>query len=293
MSLYDSILITGAGGMLGHALTDALLARGINSIGLTREQLDIADPTSVERLFSQHKPTLVLNCAAHTKVDLCEQEVGKADAINGRAVGNLARLCRASGAAIVHVSTDFVFDGASRRPYRADDPVNPLSAYGRSKLLGETELKKNHPERWLLVRTAWVYGRHGANFPRTMVQAAQAGKPLTVVNDQMGSPTHTPDLADAILRLLDSGAKGVWHVTNSGETSWFDFARATLSQFGLAATISPLSSAEWKQLRPNSAVRPAYSVLDTGPYTRQTGHKIRPWTEALVEFHKLVQQSGF
>jgi dTDP-4-dehydrorhamnose reductase len=293
MSLYDSILITGAGGMLGHALTDALLARGINSIGLTREQLDIADPASAERAFAQHKPTLVLNCAAHTKVDLCEQEAEKADAINGRAVGNLAKLCRASGAAVVHISTDFVFDGALHRPYRADDPVNPLSAYGRSKLLGETELKKNHPDRWLLVRTAWVYGRHGANFPRTMVQAAQAGKPLSVVNDQMGSPTHTPDLADAVLRLLDSGAKGVWHVTNSGETNWFDFARATLSQFGISAAVSPLSSAQWKQMRPNSAVRPGYSVLDTGPYTRQTGHKMRPWTEALVEFHKLVQQSGF
>jgi dTDP-4-dehydrorhamnose reductase len=293
MSLYDSILITGAGGMLGHALADALSARGVPSMGLTREQLDVADPSSAERVFTQYKPTLLLNCAAHTKVDLCEQEESKADAINGRAVGNLARLCRASETCLVHVSTDFVFDGALRRPYRADDPVNPLSAYGRSKLRGETELKKNAPERWLIVRTAWVYGRHGANFPRTMVQAAKAGKPLTVVNDQLGSPTHTPDLADAILRLLDTSARGIWHVTNSGQTTWYDFAKATLARFGVSAEIGPLTSAQWKEMRPASAIRPGYSVLDTTPYTRQTGHTLRPWAEALAEFHKAVQQNGF
>lgn len=293
MSLYDSILITGSGGMLGHALADLLVSRGHRPIALNRQQLDIADPSAVKKVFADRNPTLVLNCAAHTRVDLCEQERQKADDINGYAVGNIASLCRASSAALVHISTDFVFDGSLRRPYLATDPVNPLSAYGKSKLLGERELQKNAPPRWLIVRTAWVYGRHGANFPRTMIQAAQAGRPLTVVNDQLGSPTYTADLAAAILDLLDSGAGGFWHVTNSGQTTWYDFAKAALEEFNSRAEISPLSSADWAQKRPTSAIRPAYSVLDLQPLHRQIGRPMRPWRDALGDFHRAVEAGGF
>jgi dTDP-4-dehydrorhamnose reductase len=293
MNLYDSILIPGGGGMLGHALADLLTARGKRPVVLSRQQLDIADDASLKSAFAEHKPTLVLNCAAHTKVDLCEQETAKADAINGTAVGAMAALCKAGGAALVHISTDFVFDGAKGQPYVVGDPVNPLSGYGRSKLLGERELQKNAPPRWLIVRTAWVYGRHGANFPRTMVTAARAGKPLTVVNDQIGSPTYTVDLAQAIVDLLDSGASGVWHATNGGETNWFDFARATLEEFGVKSDISPLSSAEWAKRRPGSAVRPGYSVLDCRPLERQIGRPMRPWREALVDFRRAVEREGF
>ncbi len=293
MSLYDSILITGGGGMLGHALADLLVSRGHRPVALNRQQLDIADPSAAKKAFVDYNPTLVLNCAAHTKVDLCEQEKKKADDINGRAVGNIASLCRASGAALVHVSTDFVFDGSLRRPYRATDLVNPLSAYGKSKLMGERELRKNAPPRWLVVRTAWVYGRHGANFPRTIVQAAQAGKPLTVVNDQFGSPTYTVDLAEAILDLLDSGAGGFWHVTNSGQTTWYEFAKAALEEFNVRAEISPLSSAQSAQKRPTSAIRPAYSVLDLQSLERQIGRPMRSWRQALGDFHLAVDAAGF
>ncbi len=293
MSLYDSILITGAGGMLGHAFADALAARGRRAIGLSRSELDIADEGKLAEVFKKHRPSLVLNCAAHTKVDLCEQERERADAINGYAVGRVARLCREQNACLVHLSTDFVFDGSGRRPYLPDDEVDPLSAYGRSKLLGETELQKHAPARWLLVRTAWVYGRHGANFPRTMVQAAQAGKPLTVVNDQFGSPTYTPDLAEGILDLLDAGASGIWHLTNSGTTNWFEFATATLGQFGVKAQISPASSGEWKKMRPESAIRPGYSVLDIEPFARRVGRPMRPWQEALADYRAEVQRQGF
>ena len=205
MSLYDRIVITGGGGMLGHALADVLRSRGRSPVSLARAECDVADDDHVRAIFD-HKPTLVLNCAAHTKVDLCEEEPARADAVNGYAVGKIASLCRETGACLVHVSTDFVFDGNGTKPYRADDPVRPLSAYGRSKLLGETELQKHAPKDWLIVRTAWVYGRHGANFPRTMVTVARAGKPLKVVSDQVGSPTYTVDLAEAILALLDAGS---------------------------------------------------------------------------------------
>jgi dTDP-4-dehydrorhamnose reductase len=293
VSLYDSILITGAGGMLGHAFADALTARKRKSTGYARSGLDIADDRQLTAIFEKHRPTLVLNCAAHTKVDLCEQENEKANAINGYAVGRMAALCQKYGSCFVHVSTDFVFDGSHRRPYQTSDPVNPLSAYGRSKLIGEKELQEHAPQRWLLVRTAWVYGRHGGNFPRTMVQAAQAGKPLTVVDDQFGSPTYTPDLAEGILDLLDAGASGLWHLTNSGTTNWFEFAAAALEQFGVAARISPVTSEEWKKMRPSSAIRPGYSVLDIEPFAKLVGRPTRPWRQALADFRAAVQRDGF
>ncbi|HEY1922359.1 MAG TPA: dTDP-4-dehydrorhamnose reductase [Tepidisphaeraceae bacterium] len=293
MSLFDSILITGGGGMLGSALADLLITRGSRPISPTHQELDIADRSALKNAFADHKPTLVLNCAAFTKVDLCEQEKEKADAVNGHAVGHLASLCRQIGAPLVHISTDFVFDGSLRRPYLTTDPVNPLSAYGKSKLLGEQELQKNAPDRWLIVRTAWVYGRCGANFPRTMIQAAQAGKPLSVVNDQFGTPTYTVDLAQAILDLLGSGANGLWHVTNSGNTNWFDFAKAALEEFGIRAEITPLTSAEWAVKRPNTAARPAYSILDLLPLQKQIGRPMRPWREALADYHHAVEGNGF
>jgi len=291
--LYESILIVGGQGMLGHALTDLLVARGRRPVVVDLPEIDITDPSSVKKLFADRRPTLVLNCAAHTKVDLCEQEKEKADAVNGYAVGLLAGSCKSSNAVLVHISTDFVFDGRGRQPYLANDPVNPLSAYGRSKLLGERELQKNAPGRWLIVRTAWLYGRHGVNFSRTMVQAAQAGKTLTVVNDQVGSPTYTVDLGGAILDLLDSGASGLWHATNSGQTTWFDFAKATLEEFGVKGEISPISSAEWAQKRPTSAIRPGYSVLDLAALERRIGRQMRPWRAALADFRAAVLRDGF
>ncbi|MDP9172579.1 MAG: dTDP-4-dehydrorhamnose reductase [Planctomycetota bacterium] len=291
--LYGSILITGGGGMLAHALVDVLAQRGHRATALSRAQCDVTDAPCVRQFFDKHRPTLVLNCAAHTKVDLCEKEREKAEAINGLAVGILGRLSAEFGSCVVHVSTDFVFDGSQQRPYRPDDRVSPINAYGRSKLLGEIQLQENAPLRWLIVRTAWVYGRHGANFPRTMVQAAQAGKPLRVVGDQHGSPTYTIDLAEAILDLLDSGASGIWHVTNAGQTTWFDFAVATLEEFGIDASIEPLKSAQWTAMRPDSAPRPTYSVLDVEPTAIQLGRPMRDWRTALKDFRQAVDRNGF
>ena len=292
MSLYDSIVITGAGGMLGHALADALHARGLEPVLLDRKACDLADPAAVLCVF-EHRPTLILNCAAHTKVDLCEQEPAVADRVNGTVVGELAAMCKQTGAVLVHVSTDFVFDGNGTAPYPVDYPTGPLSAYGRSKLLGETELQKHAPDRWLIVRTAWVFGRHGANFPRTMVTVAKAGKPLNVVNDQVGSPTYTVDLAAGILALLDAGANGIYHVTNSGQTNWRDFAAATLAQFGVDHPVGGITSADWAKVKPNAAHRPNYSVLDLTPFERAAGRPMRPWQEALAAFRRDVDANGF
>jgi dTDP-4-dehydrorhamnose reductase len=293
MSLYDSIVITGGGGMLGNALHDLLKNRGRRPVALPRSELDVGDLRAIDRMFVEYTPTLVLNCAAHTKVDLCEQERERADAVNGMAVGRTAAQCRRTGAVLVHVSTDFVFDGKSTRPYVTTDAVNPLSVYGKSKLLGEQELQKNAPERWLIARTAWVYGRHGLNFPRTMVQAARAGKPLTVVSDQVGAPTWATDLGAAILDLLESGASGIWNVTNSGQASWYEFAVATLEEFGVKSDISPISSAGWSKMKPTAAIRPGYSVLDLRCTENQMKRPMRPWREALRDFRADVEAHGF
>jgi dTDP-4-dehydrorhamnose reductase len=288
MTAADSILITGGSGMLAHALFRALQARGKSAVALGRAALDISDETAVREAFRTHRPTVLLNCAAHTKVDLCEEQHELADAINGRAVGILARAAREHGTTLVHYSTDFVFDGAGTRPYRAEDSVRPLSAYGRSKLLGEEQLRENAPGRWLILRTAWLYGQHGPCFPRTMVTLARQGKPLKVVSDQIGCPTLTDDLAAATLDLLDAGATGVWHATNAGQTSWFDFTRAILDEFGLTTELSPTTSAEWFKIRPNSAHRPAYSVLDVGPLEQRIGRPMPHWRDALRRYREQV-----
>ncbi len=292
MNLQDSIVVTGGGGMLAHALGHALRARGLQPTLLTHGQCDITQEDHLRKLFDL-RPTLLLNCAAFTKVDQCEQEPQRADAINGRAVGALARLCQLHQTQLVHISTDFVFDGKSNRPYRPTDPVNPLSAYGRSKLLGETELQKHAPENWLIVRTAWVYGRHGTNFPRTMITAARAGKPLNVVNDQFGSPTYTVDLAQGILTLLDRRAQGIFHLTNSGQTNWQAFAQAALAEFGIQHLVTGITTQQWQQIRPDSAHRPGYSALDTSAYQRIAGTSMRSWRQALSDFRCEVEAAGF
>ncbi len=292
MPLYDSIVITGANGMLGHALADALHGRGLEPVLLDRAACDLADPAAVGRVFD-HRPTLVLNCAAHTKVDLCEQEPDVADRVNGTAVGELAAGCKKAGAALVHVSTDFVFNGSGTSPYPVDYPTGPLSAYGRSKLLGETELQRHAPGRWLIVRTAWVFGRHGANFPRTMTTVARAGKPLNVVSDQVGSPTYTVDLAAGILTLLDAGAHGIYHFTNDGQANWRDFAAATLAEFGVDHPVGGITSADWAKVKPNAAHRPGYSALDLSPFERATGRRPRPWRTALAAYHAEVDAAGW
>jgi dTDP-4-dehydrorhamnose reductase len=290
--MYSKVVITGAGGMLGRSLVGVLKQRGIDAVAFDRASLDISDESALARVFREHRPTLLLNAAAHTKVDLCEDEPAKADAINGHAVGAIARLAREYGTALVHYSTDFVFDGSERRPYRVDDPTHPLSRYGQSKLLGEQKLIEHAPPRWLICRTAWAYGAGGMNFPRIIVERARQGQPLKVVDDEVGSPTYTHDLAAATLDLLDAGAAGPWHVCNAGSVSRFDFAKAILEEFGVSTTLTPITTAEWFQIRPKQAHRPAYSVLDVEPIAKLTGKPMRPWRDALRAFKAEIDARG-
>lgn len=291
MGVYDRVVITGGGGMLAKALAGALRARGSEPTVLDRAALDVTNFPEVVQAIEKLKPTLTLNCAAHTKVDLCEEQEDLANLINGSAAGVLAAAAKDVGAKFVHYSTDFVFNGGSMRPWREDDPTNPLSAYGRSKFAGEKRVARDGVN-WLILRTAWLYGPGGPCFPMTIINAAKAGKPLKVVDDQIGSPTFTHDLAEATLNLLDASASGIFHVVNAGQTTWHDFTAAILDEFGLTTELSRTTSADWKKQRPNSATRPAYSVLDTSKYTQTTGKQMRDWREALSAYHHALDASS-
>jgi dTDP-4-dehydrorhamnose reductase len=291
VSLYDRVLITGGGGMLAYALIRALRIRGVEPIVLGRADLDISNAKLVKEVIGRHEPNLILNCAAYTKVDLCESEIDLATNVNAggaHAVADAAWMVRAK---LVHYSTDFVFDGQKGTPYRPDDPVNPLSMYGKTKRFGEVLMRTNALLDYLIIRTAWLYGPNGPCFPQTMINAAKAGKPLKVVSDQTGTPTFTFDLAEATLDLLDRNAKGIWHITNSGATTWYDFTAAILEEFNLKTDLSPTTSAEWKKLKPNSATRPAYSVLDVSPYEKLVGKPMPDWRDALHRYHLALKQN--
>ncbi|HEY0119818.1 MAG TPA: dTDP-4-dehydrorhamnose reductase [Cellulomonas sp.] len=249
-------LVTGAKGMLGQDLVALLGDRGHDVVGIDREEADITDPSSVAGLVDGFD--LVANCAAYTAVDAAEAEESTAFGVNSVGPALLARAARAAGARMVQISTDYVFAGNATEPYGESAPIAPRSAYGRTKAAGEWAVRAEAPDH-LIVRTAWLYGAHGACFPKTIARVARERGHLDVVADQVGQPTWTADLAQLVLRLVESGAPaGIYHGTSSGRTSWFEFARAVVSAAGMdPAMVRATASTESD--RP--ARRPAFSVL--------------------------------
>jgi dTDP-4-dehydrorhamnose reductase len=272
-------LITGASGMLASDLAPLLAAAGWEVFGRSKAELDIADASRVSRTLRELSPDVVVNCAAFTKVDACETDP-RAFEVNGAAVANLADACGHVSAQLVQISTDFVFDGEKHAPYVEDDAVRPLSAYGWSKRSGE-EAALRLPGS-LVVRASWLFGRSGWNFVEAILKQVEAGKDrLSVVVDQVGRPTATTDLAEALLALLDAGASGVYHFANRGEVTWHDFAREILWLAGRAdVAVDPTTS----EALARPARRPPYSVLDTGKYERLTGRRIRHFRDPLAEY---------
>jgi dTDP-4-dehydrorhamnose reductase len=271
------ILLTGAGGMLGHDLVATLSDADLDA--RTREELDITDAEAVARAVEG--VDVVINAAAYTRVDDAETERDLAFAINADGPRNLARACKAHGARLIHVSTDYVFDGNSTTPYPEHTPRNPSSVYGQSKAAGEEAIETEHPEGSIIIRTAWLYGQHGPNFPRTMLRLAQSNDSVKVVTDQVGQPTWTRDLAGWIRVLVESEIQsGVFHGTNSGQTSWFDFAREVYRLGALdAERVQPTTSDEY----PRPAPRPAWSVLGHEAWGKAGLPEPRDWREALTE----------
>jgi dTDP-4-dehydrorhamnose reductase len=273
------VLITGASGMLGSDLAPALAAAGYEVLARPRADLDITDPGAITRALAESRPDVLVNCAAFTKVDACETDP-RAFEVNARAVGHLADACGHASCQLVHLSTDFVFDGAKKAPYREDDSTRPLSAYGRSKREGEEEALRLPGS--LLVRASWLFGRSGWNFVEAILKQVESGaERLSVVTDQVGRPTATADLSEAILALLDAGVSGIYHFANRGEVSWHGFAREILTLAGHGSVpVDETTSAALA--RP--AVRPPYSTLDTGKYERLTGRAVRHFREPLAEY---------
>lgn len=280
-------LIAGAGGMLGHDLQEALAGRDVTA--LSRAQLDVTDADAVLAAVAGHD--VVINAAAYTKVDDAESHEDEAFAINATGAANLARAAAEHGAILVQVSTDYVFDGTATEPYPEDAPLNPVSAYGRTKAEGERLALEFNPERTIIIRTAWLYGQYGPNFAKTMLRLAASHDTVSVVTDQVGQPTWTLDLARQIVALLDTGAtSGVHNATASGEASWYDFARAIFSVCGLDPDkVRPTDSSQF--VRP--APRPAYSVLGHDSWQRVGLEPLRDWRTALEDaaLHGVLDQN--
>lgn len=270
-------LVTGARGMLGTDLLEALFGRDVTVLG--RADLDVTDRDAVFAAVQGHD--VVINAAAYTAVDAAETDEEAALAVNGTAAGLLAEATASVGAKLVQVSTDYVFDGDATEPYPEDATIAPVSAYGRTKAEGERLALAANPDGTYVVRTAWLYGAHGGNFAKTMVKLAASHDTVSVVDDQLGQPTWTADLATQIVALLDSDAPaGVYHGTNSGSASWFEFAQAVFDEAGLdPARVLPTDSSAF--VRP--APRPSFSVLGHDAWARAGLTPMRPWREALAE----------
>jgi dTDP-4-dehydrorhamnose reductase len=270
-------LVTGAGGQLGADLMRILPAG--DAVGVTRAELDVADPAAVEKVVADVRPDVVFNAAAYTKVDAAEEDEATAAAVNADGPANLARVCALHGGAVVHVSTDYVFAGDATRPYEPGDPVAPRSAYGRTKLAGEQELRRLLPERSWVVRTAWVYGESGPNFVRTMLKLEATRDTVDVVDDQRGSPTWSRDLAAALVALAGSDTPpGILHATNAGDTTWFGLARAIFAEAGADPDrVRPTTTDKF----PRPAPRPPYSVLSDAAWRAAGLPPLRSWQNAL------------
>jgi dTDP-4-dehydrorhamnose reductase len=274
----NSILVLGARGMLGSDIC-ALLEGECRLTAWDIEELDITDGAAVREAIENLKPAEVVNCAAFTDVDGSESREGEAMAVNGLAPGHIAQACASVGARLIHISTDYVFDGTKDTPYTEDDAVYPLSAYGRTKLAGERAVVDSGC-RHFIVRTQWLYGRNGKNFVDTISHLAKERDELRVVNDQFGRPTWTADLAAGIVVMLASEAEGVYHLAAGGECSWFDVAVEIVNAIRPVVKVTPVPTSEF----PRPAVRPAHAVLDCGRAARELGLELRHWKDALREF---------
>lgn len=280
----------GAKGQLGHELISLLRERQDRPsfCALDYEEVDITQANAIRDMLQEKRPRIVINAAAYTDVDGCESHEDRARAVNTEAPGYIARACKELGCRFIHISTDFVFDGAQQKPYQPDDPVNPLSIYGRTKADGEQQVRRLADD-YVIVRTSWLFSSFGNNFVKTMLRLAGERDELRVVNDQIGSPTYARDLADALLSVGRDSFLGTYHFCNEGMCSRYDFTRRILQQTRLEVKLSPISS---DQL-PLPAQRPFYSVLSPEKLSHETGLRIRRWQDALDECLGRLWDSGY
>lgn len=277
------ILITGSNGMLGHDLRE-VLKDNHDLVLTTSKTLDITDKKQVMDFIGDSKPDIVINSAAYTDVDGCEENRDLAYAVNGEGVRNLALACREVDCALLHVSTDYVFDGTARDPIAEDGEIGPISVYGKSKLEGEKAILEIL-DKYFIVRTAWLYGINGRNFPKTMLELAKNHSEITVVYDEVGTPTYTPDLAYGISQLIETDKYGIYHLTNSGYCSWCEFSRLIFEIAEKDVKVIPVTASEFARPAP----RPSYSVLENKNWIDNGFKPLRDYKEAIKEYIELIK----
>lgn len=284
-----TVLVTGKNGQLGNELK--VLSKnhpGYNYVFTDATELDITDTEKVNNFFNLHKPSICINAAAYTAVDKAETDKETALKINAYAVANLAENCRKINAKFFHISTDYVFDGTASSPYKEDDPVNPVNYYGETKLKGEESALEILPSM-VIIRTSWVYSSFGNNFVKTMLRLMKERPALSVVCDQIGSPTYAADLAAIIMDITsvkkDKG--GIYHFSNKGNISWFDFAVAIKELSGLQCDVKPIDTSSY----PTAAKRPSYSVMSKEKIKLTFGIELKNWKDSLQKCIQLLQQN--
>jgi len=273
------ILVSGSNGQLGSELKE--LSFDYPSATFTffsRDELSVLDKEALQTAFKVYGPDYFINCAAYTAVDKAEEEKSVAFEINGEAVGTIAELCSQYNCRLIHISTDYVFNGTGAKPLSETDNIDPVNAYGASKLMGEQLAFKNNPDS-LIIRTSWVYSSYGKNFVKTMIRLMNEKQSISVVNDQIGSPTYAADLAQAILQIIFSNkwTPGIYNYSNDGVISWFDFANEIKKIVSSDCVVNPISTEKY----PTPAQRPAYSVLDKSKIVDTYGLELKPWKESL------------
>ncbi|MBQ2654240.1 MAG: dTDP-4-dehydrorhamnose reductase [Methanobrevibacter sp.] len=277
------ILITGSNGMLGHDLIE-VLKDNHELVLTTSKTLDITDKNKTIDIIKENNPDVVINSAAYTDVDGCETNQDLAYAVNGEGVKNLALACKEVDCPLVHISTDYVFDGTARDPIAEDGEIGPISIYGKSKLKGEEAIQEIL-DKYFIVRTAWLYGINGKNFPKTMLELAKNHSEITVVYDEVGTPTYTPDLAQAISKLIETDYYGIYHITNSGSCCWCEFAKYIFEIAGYDVNVVPVTASEFSRPAP----RPSYSVLKNKKWLDNGFEPLRDYKEAISEYVELIK----
>ena len=279
------ILVTGITGQLGFDVMTELHNRNIEAIGAARKDFDLNDKTSIKKFITKHSPDAVIHCAAYTAVDKAEDEPEVAMQVNGRATEVIAEVCKNIDAKMIYISTDYVFPGDGDKPYEINDPKNPSNAYGRSKLAGEEAVLRTL-DKYFIVRISWVFGVNGKNFVKTMLRLSESRDKLTVVNDQIGSPTFTADLAHLLVDMVLTDKYGIYHATNEGFCSWAEFAAEIFRQSDIKTEVIPVVSSEY----PTKAVRPKNSRLSKKSLEKAGFNYLPSWKDALGRY--LIEISG-